>query len=152
MTATAERNTRMRGWYTGMVLVALNPVKEFHDTLELAVALAQRDARRLALLGLVPQPALWMSCAPAPLVSRQSMCDDIRNEATQACASLIDDVPNDVPVTFAVMCGRPSTLLTRLMAADPAECLVLPKQWAESRQIRRQARQWDRAGICLHSA
>jgi hypothetical protein len=123
-------------WWAGTVLVIVDPTRSPDRPLEKGILLARTQARRLAVVGLVADPPLWVGCSPAVCCySWQSLRAEGIEEATKACLQLVRGVPADLPVTFAVLPGRPRRALNRLVSDSGDATVVLPREWVGTRRV-----------------
>jgi hypothetical protein len=109
--------------------------------------LAQRDARRLAVLGLGGKGNVFIPCFPlVPIVAFIDLPDQNSGHASTICRALIRRVPRDLPVSFRVVDDERSKIVHRVVGESGASYIVVTKDWAGSRSTRR----WLRDATVLH--
>jgi hypothetical protein len=122
--------------------------EETDAVIGLAIDLAERQMSRLTLLVLAPAaPAtIWLS-QHIPPYTPQSLLRDAIEEAARTCRAAVAMVPDDIPLDFRVLPGAPHRSLLRLPPGSERGTLVLRRDLARRRGMRRTARRWRNSGM-----
>ncbi|MCW2984569.1 MAG: hypothetical protein JWR63_2139 [Conexibacter sp.] len=124
------------------------------EVVDLAGHFADLENARLTVLGIArPAPAAAWCATFAVAAAVETLNESARDETLRNCMAALTHLPQDVPVTFRVLSGRPGTILPAVVSSGGFRRVVLHHRHARHRRVASlAARRWEAAGIDIHFA
>jgi hypothetical protein len=137
----------------GAILAVMSEKDEQCRTLHAAIALARRLSTRVSVVGIPLRPPFGVTCSPVvPVASYSVLRQENIDRILQRCHELAQDVPQDVPVDYRVMPGKPIRVVDSLLECGSFGAVVMQDKGMGGPLMWRAVRRWRRQGIAVYSA
>ena len=119
------------------VLLAFDGSPGAWAALERAIDVAVGQRALLTIVGVVPEPTVWLGFGPAALPFTQEMIRrDLEREMERTLAAARDEIPATVSVTTLLLHGRPATVLAALAHTGDFDLVVVgPRRGGRLRRM-----------------